>query len=209
MDLSKAFDVIPLDLLLAKLKAYGVGEGSCALLKDYLSYLLKLGGHQKRSSSRERFRTNALNVFINDLFQHVKYVKLNAYADDHQIFSSNLDPLALQECICQEVNVTNQWYKNNGMIVNEPKHQFNIMRRFRKLINKETLLKLYKAFILPHFYYCSSVWHFCGARNTNKVGNLNTRILRFILQDYSCPYDILLSKVNLKSLFIRRHDYIM
>jgi len=83
-------------------------------------------------------------------------------------------------------------------------NQFNVMLRFRKLINKKTLLKLYKAFILPHFYYCSSVWHFCGARNTDKVDNLNKRILRFILQDYSSPYDILLSKVNLKSLFIRR-----
>ena len=189
------------------------------------------------------------NIFINDLFQHVKYAKLNAYADDHQIYSSNQDPLALEECICQEVNVANQWYKNNGMIVNEKKHQalilgktehnfcfpvnnsidifgmtidnrlsfdnhvsvickkinnqFNVMLRFRKLINKETLLKLYKAFILPHFYYCSSVWHFCGARNADKVDNLNKRILRFILQDYSSPYDILLSKVNLKSLFIR------
>ena len=83
-------------------------------------------------------------------------------------------------------------------------NQFNVMLRFRKLINKETLLKLYKAFILPHFYYCSSVWHFCGARNADKVDNLNKRILRFILQDYSSPYDILLSKVNMKSLFIRR-----
>ena len=78
------------------------------------------------------------------------------------------------------------------------------MLRFRKRINKETLLKLYKAFILPHFYYCSSVWHFCGARNADKVDNLNKRILRFILQDYSSPYDILLSKVNMKSLFIKR-----
>ena len=66
------------------------------------------------------------------------------------------------------------------------------------------ICKLYKAFILPHFYYCSSVWHFCGARNADKVDNLNKRILRFILQDYSSPYDILLSKVNMKSLFIRR-----
>ena len=65
-------------------------------------------------------------------------------------------------------------------------------------------MKLYKAFILPHFYYCSSVWHFCGVCNTDKVDDLNKRILRFILQDYSSPYDILLSKVNLKSLFIRR-----
>ena len=66
------------------------------------------------------------------------------------------------------------------------------------------ICKLYKAFILPHFYYCSSVWLFCGARNADKVDNLNKRILRFILQDYSSPYDILLSKVNMKSLFIRR-----
>ena len=78
------------------------------------------------------------------------------------------------------------------------------MLRFRKLINKETLLKLYKDFISPHFYYCSSVWQFCGARNADKADNLNKRILRFILQDYSSPYDILLSKANMKSLFIRR-----
>ena len=77
------------------------------------------------------------------------------------------------------------------------------MLRFWKLINKEMLLKLYKAFILPHFYYCSSVWYFCGVRNADKVDNLNKCTLRFILQDYNSPYDILLSKVNMKSLFIR------
>ena len=77
----------------------------------------------------------------------------------------------------------------------------NLMLRFQKL-NNEMLLKRYKAFILPHFCYCS-VWHFCGACNADKVDNLNKRILRFILQDYSSPYDILLSKVNMKSLFIR------
>ena len=245
---------------MSKLKAYGVGEESCALLKDYLSrrqQRVKIGDTLSNWADTRRGVPQGsvlgpmfFNIFINDLFYHVKYANLNAYADDHQIYSSNLHPLALEECICQEVNVANQWYKNNGMIVNETKHQalilgktehkfcfpvndsidifgmtidnklsfdnhisvickkinnqFNVMLRFRKLINKETLLKLYKAFILPHFYFCSSVWHFCGARNTDKVDNLNKRILRFILQDYSSPYDILLSKVNLKSLFIRR-----
>ena len=38
-----------------------------------------------------------------------------------------MDPLALEKCIRQEVNVANQWYKNNGMLVNETKHQALIL----------------------------------------------------------------------------------
>ena len=57
---------------------------------------------------------------------------------------------------------------------------------------------------MPHFNYCSSFWHFCGARNTEKIDTLNKRILRFILQDYNSPYNSLLSKVNSKSPYKRR-----
>ena len=53
------------------------------------------------------------------------------------------------------------------------------MLRFLKRIPRDTLVKLYN--ILPHFYYSSIVWHFCGERNTDKVGALNKRILKFIL----------------------------
>ena len=67
---------------------------------------------------------------------------------------------------------------------------------FRKLIPRDTLLKLYKAYILPYFYYCSSVWHFCGARNTDKIEALNKRILKFIFGDYSSPYSSLPTKVS-------------
>jgi len=87
MDLSKAFDVIQHDLLLVKLKAYGVGEESCALLKDYLS------GRQQRVKIGDTFSNWAdtrrrdpqgsvlgpmfFNIFINDLFYHVKLNMLN------------------------------------------------------------------------------------------------------------------------------------
>ena len=49
MDLSKVFNVIQHGLLLAKLKAYGVDEGSCALLKDYFS------GRQQRVKIGDTF----------------------------------------------------------------------------------------------------------------------------------------------------------
>ena len=39
MDLSKAYDCLPHDLLIAKLGAYGLGRSSLQLLMDYLSSL--------------------------------------------------------------------------------------------------------------------------------------------------------------------------
>ena len=62
----------------------------------------------------------------------------------------------------------------------------------------------YKAFILPHFHYCSSVWHFCGARNTEKLDALNKRSLRFILNDVESTYSTLLNQVNCVSLYNKR-----
>ena len=79
-------------------------------------------------------------------------------------------------------------------------NQFNVMLHFRKLIRREILFKLYRAYILAHFYYCSCVWHFCVARDADKLEPLNKRILRFILGDHMSPYDTLLSKVNSTSL---------
>ena len=52
------------------------------------------------------------------------------------------------------------------------------MLRLQKLISSNTNLKLYKAFILPHFYF----W---GTRNKEELEALNKRILRFMFSDYS------------------------
>ena len=63
------------------------------------------------------------NLFINDLLFSVTQGKLHAYADDHQLYSSDVDPVALENCICREVRVANEyWYRNNRMIINETKH---------------------------------------------------------------------------------------
>ena len=78
------------------------------------------------------------------------------------------------------------------------------LSKTQKLLRREILFKLYKAYILPHFYYCPSVWHLCGARGADKLEALNKRILRFKLGDYSSPYTTLLSKVNSTSLCNKR-----
>ena len=63
------------------------------------------------------------NIFINDLFFHAKKAKLNAYADDHQVYDFHVDPAALEACVSHNVGVANQWYHENRMLVNESKHQ--------------------------------------------------------------------------------------
>ena len=123
-------------------------------------------------------------------------VKLNAYAGDHQIYSSDSDPVALDLRMSNAVETAKRWYRQNGMLVNESKHQalilgksehtfafptndsidilgmnidnlnfhnyislicekvnnqFNVMLRFRNLTSKDILVKLYNAYILPHF----------------------------------------------------------
>ena len=127
MDLSKAFDVIQYPLLLSKLRAYGMDDKSCALIRNYLSsrtQRVKVGDGVPQGSV---LGPMLFNIFINDLFFHVKKAKLNVYADDHQVYYSHVDPAALDACVSHDVGVANQWYHENGMLVNESKHQCLIL----------------------------------------------------------------------------------
>ena len=48
MDLSKAFDKLPHDLLISKLKLYGADDKEAGLIKDYLTHRrqrVKIGSH--------------------------------------------------------------------------------------------------------------------------------------------------------------------
>ena len=78
MDLSKAFDCLPRDLLIEKLRAYGLAPDAVSLLSSYLSdrvQQVRLGSH---TSTWERIIKSVpqgsilgplfFNVFINDIF---------------------------------------------------------------------------------------------------------------------------------------------
>ena len=58
-----------------------------------------------------------------------------------------------------------------------------------------------KVFVLPHFRYCSLIWHFCGKRNSERLGSLNRRILRYIFHDKESNYHELLSQANTSTLY--------
>ena len=70
-----------------------------------------------------------------------------------------------------EVNIDknlqfNSHVKNISAKVN---NQVNVISRSRKIVPPAVKCKVYKAFIVPYFRYCSVLWHFCGARKRDKL----------------------------------------
>ena len=95
------------------MQAYGVDEQSCLLLQDYLQGRLQQVKVSDAVSSWEFNRRGVLqvsvlgpllfNVFLNDLSYFITRVKLNAYADDQQLYSSDSDHVALYNKLNDEL----------------------------------------------------------------------------------------------------------
>ena len=86
--------------------------------------------------------------------------------------------------------------KHISAVCNKINDQFNVMLRFSNIISKVTLLKMYNVFILPHFYYCFSVWHFCGTRKSEKLEAVNKCIISFIFNDYTFTTPLCLTRLK-------------
>ena len=95
MDLSKAFDSLPHELIIAKLKAYGIKEEGCAFVWAYLSkrkQRVKLSGRAsdwmellKGVPQGSILGPIFFNIFMNDIYATTTRSSLYNYADDNTI----------------------------------------------------------------------------------------------------------------------------
>ena len=139
MDLSKAFDCIPHDLLIAKMHAYGFDFRS---LIYFYSYLKRRKQSVKINNTKSSFQVLKsgipqgsilgpifFNLFMNDLFMFMKNSDLENFADDNTIsaFASNFPELT--RLLESESNIAINWFKNNGMTANADKFQAIFINR--------------------------------------------------------------------------------
>ena len=103
MDLSKAFDCVPHDLLVAKLHAYGLSKDGVTFI---YSYLKRRKQGVKISDTESIFQIGPIlvNIFINDLFLFINEVELAYFADDNTIYTSKKDVKEVLKVLEMRVN---------------------------------------------------------------------------------------------------------
>ena len=122
MDLSKAFDCLPHDILLCKLSAYGLSQNSVKLLGNYLtdrSQQVKLkgvvsswAGIRKGVPQGSILGPLLFNAFINDIFYFIKEGTLYNYADDNTLSFCHENFDKLVSVLQEECNVLIDWFRD-------------------------------------------------------------------------------------------------
>ena len=137
IDLSKAYDCLPHDLLVAKFEAYGIDKTGLSLIYDYLSNRKQ---RTKINSSYSGWynivrgvpRGSILgpllfNVFINDLFLFIERTNICNLADDNTIYSCQCDLKTILKDLRYDMVNLLRWFKENSMKANPKKFQFMIL----------------------------------------------------------------------------------
>ncbi len=91
-----------------------------------------------------------------------------------------------------------------NIICSNAARQLNAIKHLQFNLDKESILAIYRSYILSNFNCCPLTWHFCGIQNSRNMEKIQERALRFVYEDYESTYDILLKKGNHDMLYIGR-----
>lgn len=152
MDLSKAFDCLPHELIIAKLAAYGVGKKTLELIYSYLkgrrqgvkingfiSDLLEILSGVPQGSILGPI---IFNLFFSDIIYYIKSTRPHNFADDNNLSAHAKTAEITIEKLEKGANEAVDWLTENEMIANPDKFKAILISKNRSnLSGKEVKIK--------------------------------------------------------------------
>ena len=136
IDLTKAFDTVNHNILIDKLKKYGVSGNAINLLKSYLDDRMQYVEINKTKSSLSKISCGVPQgsvlgpllflIYINDLPNCCLLRKVRIFADDTVIFFECQNQNQLSETIEDILKNLNDWFVANKLTMNVEKSNFCI-----------------------------------------------------------------------------------
>ena len=180
--MSKAFDTLNFNILINKLKFYGITGTPLKLVENYLRNRHQFVAFKNINSDLQEIRTGIpqgsilgplfFSIYINDLINSSNIFNYLMYADDTTLYF-NLEDTPQLDLLLNNIKIelvsnftflgiildsSLSWKYHTKMIAIKISKIIGILHKLKYIFPKEILLIIYKSLIVPHLNYGLLLW---------------------------------------------------
>ena len=192
LDLSKAFDTLNNNILLHKLKQYGLSKNSTGLIKNYLENRTQYVNFDNVNSDHQKISTGVpqgsilgpllFMIYVNDLHNSSKLFQFILFADDTTLLTKKgINNNLINRELCK-ISI---WFKVNKLSLNVPKSKCILFHQpQKKIIEPEIIIDGNKIDCVNNFNFLGLIINKHLNWN-NHIDHISLKISRVMFYFYS------------------------
>ena len=109
------------------------------------------------------------------------------------------------------INIDSTLSFNNHIseIFTKAGRKMNVLARLSHILDYQTKMLLFNAFIISQFNFCPVAWHYCNRGDMIKMEKVQYRSLKYVHCDFKSSYSQLLIRSNKNLMYVNRLNIIL